>query len=70
MTPRDDTSYFDSIWNGDDDWVESLPDRFQGPGRDPLYSNQVFGLELVGGFRGRRGQDSLHSLVSGLASSC
>ena len=45
-------------------WVPSS----QAPGRDGLYSNQVSWLEMVGGFRGRRWLNSLHSQINGLAS--
>lgn len=64
----DDTSCFGSSWGGEDDWVGPLPDRFQSPGRDPFYPNQVSWLELVGRFRGGRWQDSLHCLANSLVS--
>lgn len=62
------TSLFDNIWGGEDDWVGCLPHRFKGWGRNPLGTNRDFWLELIGRFRGRRWQNSLPGPVSGLGS--
>lgn len=64
---KKDTSYFDSSWGGKDHWVGSFPGNFQDQGEDLLCPNQASWLELMGSFRSGRWQDSLLSLVNGMA---